>query len=111
MTPHIANSTDPAEGDLAVRVSLGRALSVLRTRAKLKQSEAGRLFGTTGQGWSKYEKGKAPTIFQPSVQTRLAAAVGATRVELLAEAARSTEDRPADEDWVSRNFLETADAP
>lgn len=88
--------------------ALGRALAVLRARSGLFQAQAGQAFGTSGQGWAKYENGQAASIFKPSVQARLAAAVGATVGELLDEVERQR-PKPADEDWVSRNFLEAAD--
>lgn len=89
--------------------ALGRALAVLRVRAGLSQSQAGARLGVTGQGWSKYENGMARSIFQPSVQARLAESVGASRADLLEEAARAN-PKPADEDWHSREFLDAGDA-
>lgn len=40
---------------------------------------------SSGEAWRVYETGKAPTIFKPGVQFRLANAVGATMADLLAE--------------------------
>lgn len=56
---------------------LGRALAYLRKEAGLNQAQAGDKIGTSGQNWAKYETGNAPTIRDPDVQRRLAAAVGA----------------------------------
>ncbi len=69
--------------DEAERRLLGRALAMLRARAQLSQEAAGDAFGTTGQNWQKYEAGKAPGVFQPSVQRRLTQAVGATVGDLM----------------------------
>lgn len=77
------------DDDQAEAKRLGTALAVLRGRARLSQAAAGEAFGTTGQGWGKYETGKAPSIFQPSVQARLAQAVGASLSEFQREYARS----------------------
>lgn len=77
------------------RELLGRALAVLRERASLNQTEAGAAYdGVSGQGWGKYERGLAPTIEQREVQERLAAAVKATREELIEERNRLAGDRP-----------------
>lgn len=57
---------------------LGRALALLRAEAGLSQEAAGEAFGASGQNWQKYEAGKAPSIFRPAVQRRLAGALGAT---------------------------------
>jgi transcriptional regulator with XRE-family HTH domain len=73
--------------DLAEQRFLGRALALLRAEANLSQEEAGERFGTSGQNFAKYELGKAPAIHQPSVQDRLARAVGADREMLLAKRA------------------------
>lgn len=75
---------------------LGRALTVLRTRAHLSREAAGDRYGISGEGWRKYEVGLAKAIFSPDTQARLARAVGATREDLLEERARlSGEDLPA----------------
>jgi transcriptional regulator with XRE-family HTH domain len=103
----------PAPDDHALMVELGAALAVLRARASFSQAEAGAAFGTTGQAWAKYENGRASAIFKPSVQDRLAKAVGASRRDLLEEVERrrSREPRPADEDWTpGGRFLEVEDA-
>lgn len=80
---------------------LGHALATLRQRvrlddgSKLSQAGAGDRFGISGEGWRKYEAGLAKSIFSPDTQARLAAAVGATRDDLLAERARlAGEDLP-----------------
>ena len=61
---------------------LGRALAALRTRAGLSQAEAGENYGSSAQGWGKYERGLAPSIFHPETQQRLVEAVGATVEDL-----------------------------
>lgn len=58
-------------------VLLGRTVSYLRREAGISQEEAGKRYGTSGQNWGKFERGIASTIFQPNVQKRLAAALGA----------------------------------
>ena len=63
-------------------VLLGRALGVLRKRAGLSQEAAGNLAGMTGQGWAKYERGQAPTIFNPTVQLRLLKPIGLSVADL-----------------------------
>lgn len=74
--------------DAAERLRLGAALRALRLSGPNSTLEkAGAAFGTSAQGFRKYETGQAPTIFQPDVQRRLARAVGATREELLLRAA------------------------
>lgn len=67
---------------------LGRALANLRMRARLSQAAAGEAFGSSGQGWAKYENGKAPTLFRPQVQAKLAAAIGAKPDDLNQEVRR-----------------------
>lgn len=62
--------------------TLGRALGVLRQRAGLSQEAAGERAGITGQGWAKYETGKAPSIHYPNRQQELTAAVGASPADL-----------------------------
>lgn len=74
---------------------LGQALRILRSRAHLSQAEAGARFGddgVSGEGWRKYEAGKAPSIFSPGTQRKLAEAVGSTVEDLLAERARLAGD-------------------
>lgn len=91
--PIMADVDDQSEQAL-----LGRAVAALRARAKLNQSQAGEAFGTTGQGWAKYENGRAPTIFRPDVQRRLAEALGFSLADLQAEYQRVIADvggRPA----------------
>ena len=71
---------------------LGRALEVLRTRANLTTAEAGQRFGgITGEGWRKYERGEASSIFRPSVQRRLAEALGQSAQALADECVRVAE--------------------
>lgn len=66
---------------------LGRALANLRGRAGMSQPEAGDRANMTGQGWGKYERGLSPGIFNPDVQERLVAALGATVDDLERERA------------------------
>ncbi len=63
-------------------VRLGRALALLRKRAGLSQEVAGERAGITGQGWAKYESGKAPSIHFPNRQHELTAALGMTPADL-----------------------------
>lgn len=68
---------------------LGRALANLRQQQGLSQPDAAENFGvTSAANWSKYELGKAPTIFRPEVQRRLAAAIGVSVEDLMIEVAR-----------------------
>ena len=69
--------------DAEERRLLGRAVALLRTEAGLTQERAGEAFGGSGQNWQKYEAGKAPGVFRPSIQRRLAAALGASVTDLL----------------------------
>lgn len=72
---------------------MGRALRMLRTRAALTMDRAGERFGVgSGEAWRKYESGSSPGIFSPETQSRLAAAVNATRQDLLDERARLAGD-------------------
>lgn len=67
---------------------LADALALVRTRKGLSQSTAGEAFGDGGispQGWGLYEAGKRPGIMRPSVQAKLANALGVTVDELLEE--------------------------
>ncbi|PZU62336.1 MAG: hypothetical protein DI552_00255 [Brevundimonas sp.] len=70
----------PAPNEAAVQ--LGRALSVIRKRRGMSQEQAGEAAGMSGQGWAKYENGRAPTIHYPATQERLAEALGSTVEEL-----------------------------
>lgn len=89
--PMARESVDQPEQEL-----LGSALRVLRRRARLSSEEAGERYGISGEGWRKYETGKAKAIFAPDTQGRLTAAIGFTREDLLAERARlAGEDVPA----------------
>lgn len=90
--------------------AFGRALAVLRTRAGLSRTAAAGKLGVTVQAWGKYENGRMPGIFRPSVQHRLAAAVGASVADLKDEVARQA-PKPADEDWTEGGrFLAAEDA-
>lgn len=71
---------------------LGQALKILRSRAGKNQAEAGEAFGVTGEGWRKYEAGASKSIFNPSTQSKLAAAVNSTVDDLLVERARLAGD-------------------
>lgn len=77
MTRAVAKAVD----DDATR-QLGRALAVLRQRAGLSQEGAGERAGITGQGWAKYETGRAPSIHFPNRQNELTAALGMTPTDL-----------------------------
>jgi transcriptional regulator with XRE-family HTH domain len=66
---------------------LGRALAALRQRAELSQEAAGERAGITGQGWAKYENGKAPSIHFPNRQLELTAALGFAPADLERERA------------------------
>lgn len=73
---------------------LGRALSVLRRRARLSQQSAAEAQGVTAQGWQNYEAGKRSSIFSLTSLPSLTAAVQATpddlmRVKSLLEAGMS----------------------
>lgn len=89
--PFMTEETFAAPDDDAEAKALGEALRELRTRAKMSQAEAAAAMGLgSGEAWRVYEVGKAPTIFKPGVQFRLANAVGATLAELLANRDRLT---------------------
>lgn len=66
--------------------ALGLALKALRQRVtpKLTQQAAGALVNVSDEGWRKYEAG-APSLFKPATQQRLAAALGFTVDDLMAE--------------------------
>lgn len=84
--PFMTDETLAAPDDDAEAKALGEALRALRQRSKMSQAEAAAAMGLgSGEAWRVYETGKAPTIFKPGVQFRLANAVGATMAELLAE--------------------------
>lgn len=91
-------TTRPAKDDTEAKL-LGKALARLRERAGMTQPQAAHAFGIeSSAGWSKYENGKASTIFHPDIQKRLVAAVGATVEDLIAERttlATPTTARPA----------------
>ncbi len=71
-----------ADEDRVEQRLLGRALAQLRVRAQMTQEAAGAAFGVSGQNWQKYESGRAPGVFRPSIQRRLARAVGASVEDL-----------------------------
>lgn len=74
-----------APDDEAEAKALGEALRELRTAARMSQAQAAEAMGLgSGEAWRVYEVGKAPTIFKPGVQFRLAHAVGASLADLLA---------------------------
>ena len=77
MTRAVAKAAD----DETTR-QLGRALAVLRQRAGISQEVAGERMGISGQGWAKYENGKAPSIHFPNRQNELTAALGMTPADL-----------------------------
>lgn len=73
-----------APDDDAEAKALGDAVRELRLRTGKSQAEAAMAMGLgSGEAWRVYEVGKAPTIFKPGVQFRLASAVGSTLSELL----------------------------
>jgi transcriptional regulator with XRE-family HTH domain len=80
--PIMVDADDQSEQQL-----LGLAVAALRNRIvpRFSQEKAGEAFGTSGQGWAKYENGRAPSIFKPDVQRRLAEALGFNHAELLEE--------------------------
>lgn len=106
------NQTDCHEAAEARQMkAFGQALTVLRARAGMTKGQAAADFGTSPQGWGKYELGNAPSIFRPSVQGRLVKALGATVDELKREVALIAAPKPADEDWTEGGrFLELEDA-
>lgn len=94
--PMARGSVDAPEQKL-----LGRALRVLRKRAELSSEKAGEGYGTSGEGWRKYEAGLVKSIFSPDTQHRLTAAIGRTREDLLAERARLAGEDPPDQPRIS----------
>ncbi len=91
----MTDETLAAPDDDAEAKALGEALRALRTRARMSQAEAATAMGLgSGEAWRVYEIGKAPTIFKPGVQFRLANAVGSTLADLFAERDRLA-GRPA----------------
>jgi transcriptional regulator with XRE-family HTH domain len=77
-----------SDEDREERRLLGRALALLRGEAGLTQEMAGEAFGGSGQNWQKYEAGRAPGVFRPAIQRRLAAALGVTTTDLMLARAR-----------------------
>ncbi len=69
--------------DAEERRLLGRALALLRTEAALTQEAAGEAFGGSAQNWQKYEAGRAPGVFRPAIQRRLAGALGRVVADLM----------------------------
>jgi transcriptional regulator with XRE-family HTH domain len=69
---------------------LGLALAALRERSGMTQLEAAEAARPkmTSQNWGLYEAGQAKGILTPDVQTRLAAALGAERTDLLEQRQR-----------------------
>ena len=66
----------PFEGNESVY--LGLAIRNLRKARSMTLAQAGQACGLTGQAWSRFEVGKAPSIHYPDVKRRVAAAVGVT---------------------------------
>lgn len=103
---HVLAMAAKPDEDVSERKLLGKALRSLRERARLSQEAAAEAFAQiakpkgreefTGQAWSAYETGVRTGLHSPTTQTRLAAAVGASREELHIEAARLRGDRPHD---------------
>lgn len=84
--PFMMEETLAAPDDDAEAKALGEALRALRQRAGMSQAEAASAMGLgSGEAWRVYEIGKAPTIFKPGVQFRLASAVNANLADLHAE--------------------------
>lgn len=82
--------------DEAEARALGEALKELRLAARMSQAAAAEGMGLgSGEAWRVYEAGKAPTIFKPGVQFKLAHAVGATLAEFLAVRDRIAGRKPA----------------
>jgi phage repressor protein C with HTH and peptisase S24 domain len=77
------------------RETIARALRSLRARAGLTMDQAAANLGVTRQGWQVYERGDRRSLLNSDTQARLAAALGASREELLTEAARQPGGRPA----------------
>lgn len=81
--PFMTDETLVAPDDEAEAKALGDALRTLRKRSGKSMVEAAEAMGlNSGEAWRVYEVGKAPTIFKPGVQFRLASAVGGTLAQL-----------------------------
>lgn len=80
--PRTMSRTVDSTGKDAASALLGRALAVLRGRAGISQEAAGERAGISGQGWAKYENGRAPSIHFPDRQAQLTAALDATPADL-----------------------------
>ena len=78
--PRMTNKAAPSSTDRD-RI-YGRALSVLRKRARLSQQAAAEALGVTPQAWQNYEAGKRSSIFALSSLPGLTAAVGASSMDL-----------------------------
>ncbi|HTK34584.1 MAG TPA: helix-turn-helix transcriptional regulator [Caulobacteraceae bacterium] len=76
--PMTADEATQAEDEL-----LGRALRALRMRHGMSQPEAAEAYGCEPTSWRRYEKGERHLSYDQL--KKLAAAVGATREELLEE--------------------------
>lgn len=88
----MANDDD----DLVETRLLAEAVALVRARVGLSQEKAGEAFGDGGispQGWGLYEAGKRPGIMRPSVQAKLATALGVTVDDLLEERDRLKADQ------------------
>lgn len=91
----MANDSD----DIVEVQLLGAALAALRDSKKISQAKAGEAFGDGGispQGWGLYEAGKRPGILKPSVQAKLAAAIGMSVFDLHRERDRLRGAGPID---------------
>lgn len=89
--PFMTDEPLVAPDDDAEAKALGDALKALRNRANMTQAEAAEAMGLgSGEAWRVYEVGKAPGIFKPGVQFKLAHAVKSTLADLLAERDRLT---------------------
>lgn len=98
LAPQRPAMDDEIDEDAREQSLLGNALTNLRNATGLSQPKAAVAYEDAGfgpmspQNWSKYERGKAPTILQPSVRRKLAEAVGADRATLDEERDRLAED-------------------
>lgn len=113
--PLMTDETLGAPDDEAEAKALGAALKALRVRAGMSQAQAAEAMGLgSGEAWRVYEIGKAPTLFKPGVQFRMAAAVKGTLAELLEQRdtilGRSSEARrparPANDPFMGGNRAE-----
>lgn len=65
---------------------IGRALYRLRKKADLTQGQSSEAAGVTQVTWGRYEKGDRDALLKEDLQEKLAAALGFSRQDLLAEA-------------------------